>query len=191
MNKMQAIFNAAKKATPCSGKFIFTKFFLFILHYKYSNNLYLSKISWHERICEIESRFKIVYFFLIHPVYGLCDFGKSRTLSLSYEVYILVSIIPYGFNKTTGFNKTSRGLHTGFNNHIVVFLVYTNYHISVHGLSCSLSGSRLVLWSQYYEVMRKVLFSFLGIELYYYICFQLADNRPNVGCVYMLYSKDF
>jgi hypothetical protein len=29
----------------------------------YPINLYLSKISWHERICEIESRFKIVYFF--------------------------------------------------------------------------------------------------------------------------------
>jgi hypothetical protein len=36
----------------CSGKFIFTKIVLFILHYKYPNNLYLSKYS------EIESSFK-------------------------------------------------------------------------------------------------------------------------------------
>ena len=41
--------------------------FLFILHYKYPNNLYLSNISWNERICEIESCFEIVYFFM-HPV---------------------------------------------------------------------------------------------------------------------------
>jgi hypothetical protein len=43
--------------------------FLIILHYKDPNNLYLSKISRHERICEIESRFGFVYFFLMHPVY--------------------------------------------------------------------------------------------------------------------------
>jgi hypothetical protein len=33
----------------------------------YPNNLYLSKISWNERICEIESRFKIVYIYFDTP----------------------------------------------------------------------------------------------------------------------------
>ena len=58
-----------RKTTP-PGKCIFTKMFcLFYITLHYKNNLYLSKIPWHERICEIESRFKIVYFFLTHPVF--------------------------------------------------------------------------------------------------------------------------
>jgi hypothetical protein len=50
----QAIFSAAKKDTPLLWKiYSGLRNFLFILHYKYRNNLYLWKMSWNERICEI------------------------------------------------------------------------------------------------------------------------------------------
>jgi hypothetical protein len=46
--------------------YLYEKCFLF-LHYRFPNNLYYQKFHEMERICEIESGFKIVYFF-IHPV---------------------------------------------------------------------------------------------------------------------------
>jgi hypothetical protein len=49
---------------PWSGKFIFTK--MFCLFYIISTQtIYIyTENSWNERICEIESRFKIVYLFI-------------------------------------------------------------------------------------------------------------------------------
>jgi hypothetical protein len=71
---------------------------LFIPHYKYPNNLYLSKISWREQICEIESRLKIDYFFLIHPVDRKIDglFHKNIAASrLSYAYIYNEKILKY------------------------------------------------------------------------------------------------
>jgi hypothetical protein len=80
----QAIFNhnAAMKKTPSLlWEISMYENVLFILHYKYPNNLYLSTISWHELICEIKSRFKIVYFFLTHPVVA---FPHCSWLAINY-----------------------------------------------------------------------------------------------------------
>ena len=82
-----------KYSPPLPWKIYLDEIFWLILHYKYPNNLYLSKISWHERICEIESRFKIVYFFLIHPVYTILCQGWENSgpwnLQCSQKMFIV------------------------------------------------------------------------------------------------------
>jgi hypothetical protein len=53
---------------------------LFILHY-----VYLLNISWNERICEIESRFKIVYFFIHAACRNICMHACSNPSPLFYK----------------------------------------------------------------------------------------------------------
>ena len=54
--------------TPLLWKIYHFRKFLVFLHFKNQSNAYKPKISLYERICGIEGRLKIVYFFLIHPV---------------------------------------------------------------------------------------------------------------------------
>ena len=59
-----------KWTTPLLWKIYHFRKFLVFLHFKNQNNPHKPKILFYEQICGIEGRFKIVYFFFIHPVYA-------------------------------------------------------------------------------------------------------------------------